>query len=124
MSGVDVIGDVYSNIGKPSGTTYSSIKNCYSTASVTAKNETGNSRAGGIAGIIWAGGVLENCYATGDIISMNAGAAGIGAYFDTAPKGCVALNKLVENKKNGVNLGRIAAFNREDYNTDITGHYD
>lgn len=41
---------------------------------------------------------------------MNFGAAGIGAYFDTAPKGCVALNKLVENKKNGVNLGRIAAF--------------
>ena len=41
---------------------------------------------------------------------MNSGAAGIGAYFDTAPKRCVALNKLVENKKNGVNLGRIAAF--------------
>ena len=52
----------------------------------------------------------ENCYAAGEVISMNSGAAGIGAYFDTAPKRCVALNKLVENKKNGVNLGRIAAF--------------
>ena len=110
VSGADAIGGISGNIGKPSGATYSSIKNCYSTASVTAKNETGNSRAGGIVGIVWAGGILENCYAAGDIISMNAGAAGIGAYFDTAPKGCVALNKLVENKKNGVNLGRIAAF--------------
>ena len=27
----------------------------------------GNSRAGGIVGIVWAGGILENCYATGDI---------------------------------------------------------
>lgn len=110
VSGFDIIGGISGNIGKPSGSVYSSIKNCYSTATVTAKNETGNSRAGGIVGIVWAGGILENCYAAGEVISMNSGAAGIGAYFDTAPKRCVALNKLVENKKNGVNLGRIAAF--------------
>ena len=53
---------------------------------------------------------MENCYAEGEVISLYSGAAGIGAYFDTAPKRCVALNKFVENKKNGVNLGRIAAF--------------
>lgn len=110
VAGLDGVGGVSGNIGKPNNSAYSSIKNCYSTASVTAKNETGNSRAGGLIGIVWAGGILENSYATGKVISMNIGAAGIGAYFDTAPKGCVALNKLVENKKSGVNLGRISAY--------------
>lgn len=110
VSGTDPVGGIAANIGKPSGVVSSSILNSYSTATVVARNKKGNSRAGGVVGIVWEGGVLKNCYSAGSVTSMNAGAAGIGAYFDTPPEGCVALNQLVENKVASANLGRISAY--------------
>ena len=109
VSGTDAVGGIVGNIGKPNGAELSQVKNCYSTASVTARNITGNSRAGGIVGINFSGGIVENCYATGNVTSSLAGAGGIAGWSDTNISGCVAMNDSIINKSTG-NLGRVSAF--------------
>ncbi len=109
VSGTDAVGGIVGNVGKPNGDELSGVINCYSTADVTATNETGNSRAGGIAGIVFEKGVLKNSYATGTVKSSHAGAGGIVGWSDASVEGLVALNSKVVNTNSG-NLGRIAAF--------------
>lgn len=109
VSGSDGVGGIVGNIGKPNGDELSGVKNCYSTADVVAINTTGNSRAGGIAGIVFERGVLENCYATGTVKSHNFGAGGIIGWTDASVKGLVAMNDSVINVNTG-NIARISAF--------------
>jgi len=110
VSGPNAVGGIVGNIGGDFETTQSIIRNCYSTATVTSTNTSGNSRAGGITGIIFLeGGILENTYATGKIISYASGAAGIAGFTARNVKGVVALNDSVINKVAG-NIGRISAF--------------
>lgn len=108
VSGTDAVGGIAGNIGKPNRGVYSAIKNCYSTATVVAKNSSGNSRAGGIVGIVFDQGILNNCYATGTITSKNFGAGGITGWSDTSIEGLVAINQKIINTNSG-NIGRIAA---------------
>lgn len=108
VSGTDAVGGIAGNIGKPNGQERSVVRNSYSTANVTATVASGNSRAGGVAGIVWENGVLENCYAAGTITSNNSGAGGLIGWTDASVKGLVALNPAVINKKTG-RLGRISA---------------
>lgn len=107
VSGTDGVGGIVGNIGKPNGTALSGVRNSYSYANVTA-TATGNSRAGGIAGIIFEKGVFENCYATGTVTSNNFGAGGLMGWTDANIKGSVALNQAVINKKSG-KMGRVSA---------------
>lgn len=111
VSGTDGVGGIVGNIGKQdvSSGIASVVKNCYSTATVIAKNTANNSRAGGIAGIVFDKGVLENSYATGTVVSSLYGAGGVVGWTDTSVKGLVAMNDSVINKNSG-NIGRIAAF--------------
>ncbi len=108
VSGTDAVGGIVGNIGKPNGAALSGVRNSYSTANVTATNATGNSRAGGIAGIVFEKGIVENCYATGTITSNNSGAGGLLGWTDATVKGLVSMNQSVVNKKAG-KLGRISA---------------
>ena len=109
MRGTNAVGGIVGNIGKPKDTALTGVRNCYSTADVTATNANVNARAGGIAGLSYSGGVIENCYATGVIMSNGTkGAGGIIGYSDTDIIRCVAMNSLIINQKSG-NLGRIAA---------------
>jgi hypothetical protein len=111
VSGSDGVGGIAGNIGKPDTSTgiASIIKDCYSTASVIAKNTTNNARAGGIAGIIFDKGVLKNSYATGTVTSSMYGAGGLVGWSDASLEGLVALNDSIINMSTG-NIGRIAAF--------------
>jgi exopolysaccharide biosynthesis protein len=108
VSGTDAVGGIVGNIGKPNGAALSGVRNCYSTANVTATVATGNSRAGGIAGIVFEKGIVENCYATGTVTSNNSGAGGLLGWTDAAVRGLVSMNQSVVNKKAG-KLGRISA---------------
>lgn len=108
VSGTDAVGGIVGNIGKPNGDDVSGVYNSYSTATVIARNESGNSRAGGIAGIVFEKGVLENVYSSGIVISNNFAAGGIVGWSDASIKGCVALNKEVSNQQPG-RLGRVSA---------------
>ena len=108
VSGRDAVGGIAGNIGKPNGDDYSAVINSYSTADVTATNETGSSRAGGIAGIVWEKGILKNCYASGKVTSKNTGAGGVIGWTDSSVEGLVSFNSEVINEKSG-NIGRIAA---------------
>lgn len=108
VSGRDAVGGIGGNIGKPNGEEYSAIINSYSTAQVIATNTDGNARAGGIVGIIWDKGVLENCYAAGKVISKNAGAGGLIGWTDSSVEGLLSLNTEVVNEKTG-KIGRISA---------------
>lgn len=108
--GTDGIGGIAGNIGKPfnTNTAFSGIKNCYSNADVKSTSTTSSSRAGGIVGINYAGGILEKCYSTGNIVSMGSKAGGIAGWSDTDINGCVAMNASIVNKVTG-NIGRISA---------------
>jgi hypothetical protein len=108
VSGTDAVGGIVGNIGKPNGTALSGVKNSYSYANVTATVAAGNSRAGGIAGIVFEKGIVENCYATGTVTSSNFGAGGLTGWTDASIKGGVALNQAIVNKKSG-KMGRISA---------------
>lgn len=109
VSGTNAVGGIAGNIGKPKNEAVSGVRNCYSTADVTALNATTSSRAGGLAGICYTGGVMENSYSTGKVTSFgSAGAGGIAGYSEADIKGCIAMNDSITNKMPG-NVGRIAA---------------
>lgn len=112
VSGTDAVGGLIGNLGKPfDKNNLSAVKNCFSTATVTATTEgSGNSRAGGLVGIVWDGGILENSYAAGDVFSKTTsgkGAGGLAGWSDDDLVGLVALNSKVGNAGNG-NTGRIS----------------
>lgn len=111
VSGTDGVGGITGNIGKPDAAaeTASIVRNCYSTATVIARNTSGNSRAGGLVGILWDKGVLEKSYATGTVKSSLYGAGGLIGWSDASIFGLVALNDSIINTTQG-NIGRIAAF--------------
>lgn len=107
--GTDAVGGIVGYIGKPNGDELSGVIDCYSTADVTATGASGNSRAGGIAGINYDGGVLKNCYATGTIKAAESKAGGIVGWSDSNITGCVARNDSIINLING-GIGRICAY--------------
>ena len=109
VMGSDAVGGIVGNIGKPNGSDLSGVRNSYSTAEVIALNTSGNSRAGGIAGIVFEKGVLENSYSTGTVRSSNFGAGGVIGWTDATVKGLVAMNDSVINTNTG-NIARISAF--------------
>lgn len=110
VTGSDAVGGIVGNIGKPFGTTdFSGVRNCYSTANVTATNTTTSARAGGVVGINYAKGIIENCHATGAVTSKGIkGAGGIVGWTDSDLISCVAFNAFVKNEKTG-NVGRVSA---------------
>lgn len=113
--GTDAVGGLIGNIGKPQvqgSTTPSRISNCFSTAQVIATNTSSSSRAGGLVGIIYEGGILENGFASGEVISNAAsgkGAGGIVGWADYKFKGTVAFNSLVSVAGATANAGRISS---------------
>lgn len=113
IMGTDAVGGLIGNVGKPNSTGQASkITNCFSTADVTATvTGSGNSRAGGLAGIVYDGGIVENGFASGKIISNTSsgkGAGGVVGWTDIKIKGLVALNSSVSNVGAGT-AGRIAS---------------
>ncbi|HEU4551703.1 MAG TPA: phosphodiester glycosidase family protein [Chitinophaga sp.] len=110
--GTDAAGGLVGNIGKPNGGSTSNIANCFSAATVTATNTgSSNARAGGIAGIVYDGGKIENCFASGKIISNTTsgkGAGGVVGWSDSKFKGLVAFNESVSNVGAGT-AGRISS---------------
>lgn len=110
--GTDAVGGLVGNIGKPNGTSVSRISNCFSAAAVTATNTgSSNSRAGGIVGINYDGGIIENCFASGKIVSNTSsgkGAGGVVGWSDIKFKGLVAFNESVSNVGGGT-AGRISS---------------
>lgn len=109
VKAVDIVGGIAGNIGKENGKNFSAIRNSYSTATVTATDTKAQARAGGIVGIIWANGIMQNCYASGDIISESFGAGGLAGWSDANIISCVALNKSITNKGTG-RIGRISGY--------------
>ncbi|GHV10429.1 hypothetical protein FACS1894162_4440 [Bacteroidia bacterium] len=116
IDGQVAAGGIAGNIGKPStdNQTISAIRNCYSTADVTVSN-AGEGRSGGIVGIIWNRGYIENCYATGIIRCHSAtgrsGAGGVAGWSDSNLIGCVALNDSVINYGDPTQVAaRLAAY--------------
>ena len=109
------VGGLVGNIGKPYTTAQTVVKNCYSTCRVigyysNSSPQAGGARAGGIAGIIWTGGILENSYATGTVIAENLyGAGGLIGYSDAGIKSCVAWNDsvIIKTTNGGSNNGKI-----------------
>lgn len=112
VSGNDAVGGIAGNVGKPNGEELSKVINSFSTADVVATNSGGsNSRAGGLVGILWDGGILENGFATGEILSNTSsgrGAGGILGWADSDVSGLIAFNSVVKNVGEGFN-GRISA---------------
>ncbi|MBL1408091.1 phosphodiester glycosidase family protein [Sphingobacterium faecale] len=111
VTGTDAVGGLIGNVGKRNTTgAPSMISNCFSAAEVTA-TATANGRAGGIAGIVYDGGVVENCFASGKIVSKTAsgkGAGGVVGWTDSKVKGLVSFNVSINNDGNGT-AGRIAS---------------
>lgn len=112
VSGNDAVGGIAGNIGKPNGDALSKVVNSFSTASVIATNSGGsNSRAGGLVGILFEGGVLENGFSTGEILSNTSGGRGAGGiigWADTKISNLIAYNPSIKNVGDGLN-GRISA---------------
>ncbi len=110
--GTDGVGGLIGNVGKPNGSVKSTIVNCFSAAAVTATSTADNSRAGGIAGIIFDGGVVDNCFATGNIVSNTGsgkGAGGVIGWTDSKVKGLIAFNTSISNVGATGTAGRIAS---------------
>lgn len=108
--GSDAVGGIVGNVGKSSNGVNCLISNCYSTCDVMAtRTDKKGARAAGIAGILYVGGAIENCYATGTIKASNCfGAAGIVGHAQSDIKACVAMNDSVVNGLEG-SIGRIAS---------------
>ena len=65
------------NLGGIAGYTYGAIENCYFTGSISSNpNKAGNKAIGGIAGQLYAGGILKNSYTIGTVTGP---AEGIGS---------------------------------------------
>lgn len=113
--GTDAVGGLIGNIGKPQvGTTNPSrVSNSFSTAQVIATNTgSSNSRAGGLVGIIYEGGILENGFSSGEIISNTTsgkGAGGIVGWADYKFKNVVAFNSSISIVGATGTAGRISA---------------
>ena len=113
VTGTDAVGGLIGNVGKPNSAGQASkITNCFSTAEVIATNTgSSNSRAGGLVGIIYDGGIVENGFASGKIISNTSsgkGAGGVIGWTDISVKNLVALNSSVSNIGAGT-AGRITS---------------
>lgn len=119
VEGVSAVGGLCGNLGKPKDGAVSCVRNCYSTCDVIGKYEkpesgdiqSGGGRTGGLIGIIWTGGILENSYAAGTVKSIYLyGAGGIVGFSDSAIRGCVALNdSILTNATTSNNSGKIGA---------------
>lgn len=110
ITGSDAVGGIAGNVGKPDNGTPSVIRNCFSTADAIATG-TGNGRAGGISGITFEGGIVENSWAAGEITSNSnsgKGAGGISGWFDSNVERVVALNKRLSVAGATGNVGRIS----------------
>ena len=113
VSGKDAVGGLVGNVGKPNTAgTVSRISNCFSTAEVIATNSgSSNSRTGGVAGIIYSGGIVENCFAAGKVLSNTGtgkGAGGVVGWTDSKVKGLVSFSKDIRNVGTGT-AGRITS---------------
>lgn len=108
VAGPDIVGGITGNIGKNFNSEVGGVYDSYSTATVEALNTTGNSRAGGIVGIIWAGGEMKNTYSTGKVTSNVVRAAGIAAWNDGPISGSVAMNAEIKTANKGL-IGRISS---------------
>lgn len=124
VSANQVAGGIVGTMGRPasgSGYPLSYIRNCYSKATVTAVNISGNSRAGGVIGVVPApAGVtphpveVEYCFSTGTVTSGSStdrnGPGGIVGYSDLPMHGLVSLNtNIVRPDASHDQYGRIAA---------------
>ena len=71
---------VYSYVGGIVGDfAFGTVQNCYTTDTVTlTARGTSDSHAGGIAGIVWHGAELMNCYSLVNSVSVNTSASGWG----------------------------------------------
>ena len=110
VTGTDAVGGIAGNVGKANGGKTSFIVNSFSTADVIATNSgSSNSRAGGLAGIVWDGGKVDDSFAAGKILSntnSGRGAGGVLGWTDGDVKGLIAFNPTVENVGNGL-AGRV-----------------
>ena len=99
-------------IGSIAGWNAGTIKQCSSTASVTA-TATDQARAGGIAG--YSSGSITNCYTTGAITatsySVDAYAGGIVGELEGALSNCYATGNVTANGNAGGYAGGIAGVN-------------
>lgn len=124
VSAAQVAGGLVGTLGRPasgSGLPVSYIRNCYSKANVTTTNVSGNSRAGGIAGVVLQpAGVtpppieVEYCFSTGTVTAgsstNNNGPGGIVGYSDLPLNRLVSLNAgVVRPDAVFDQYGRIAA---------------
>ncbi|GHV10426.1 hypothetical protein FACS1894162_4420 [Bacteroidia bacterium] len=125
VSATQIAGGIAGNMGRPasgSGHPLSRIRNCYSKATVTTSATTGNSRAGGIVGVVPApAGVspvpveIEYCFSTGTVTagstnSQYNGPGGVVGYSDTPLNGLVSLNAgIIRSDASYDQYGRIAA---------------
>ncbi|MCL2041740.1 MAG: hypothetical protein FWG84_06855 [Bacteroidales bacterium] len=106
IKGCDAGGIVSSNSG--------TIENCYTTVDVINMpiDMMGGANAGGIANGSSGGGIIQYCYATGNITSDGAWAGGIaGENMASTIQNCVALNKALQSDYSGGHIGRITGQN-------------
>ncbi|MFD1771609.1 phosphodiester glycosidase family protein [Sphingobacterium suaedae] len=112
VTGTDAVGGLIGNLGKPYSGQPSKIMNCFSSAEVIATNAgSSNSRAGGLVGIIYDGGVVENGFSSGKVLSNTSsgkGAGGVVGWADSKFKGLVSFNSSVSNVGDGT-AGRISS---------------
>ena len=73
------------------------VENCYTTCNITSPATAGESYTGGIVGGIELGGVIQNCYATGNVINNRAGGGGLFLRAGGVVGRCVAPSKLVNS---------------------------
>ncbi|MCL2073604.1 MAG: hypothetical protein FWH18_06775 [Marinilabiliaceae bacterium] len=101
IKGYNAGGIVCSNSG--------TIENCYSTVEVIT---TSGSKAGGIANDSSGGGIIQYCYAIGNVTSSGANAGGISGYnMASTVQNSVALNKEVQCNMSSGHVGRITGQN-------------
>ncbi|MCL2230503.1 MAG: hypothetical protein FWC01_05355 [Treponema sp.] len=104
IRGMDNVGGV---VGRSEGST---VINCLSEVDVFAS--TGNT--GGIAGYVFDGSLIQNCFALGGVQGFDAIGGIVGNVRESEVLNCVALNKKITSES-GSNIGRV--FGQDDEGT-------
>ena len=111
----DVTFSTGSSCGGIAGDNSGVIENCYVTANVMSRGDTG-----GIVGDNTGGGMVQYCYITGDVTTNHILIGGIvGWNLASTVQNCVALSKKVQmNSSLKKDIGRIAGENAAPYSGD------
>lgn len=104
-----------------------SVFNSFSMADVSASGPDHEGGAGGLVGFHYGGGIIRNCFATGNVSSLKAGGL-VGDMFSNNPtiQNCFALGNVSGSNYSGGLVGLFSSGTVTDcfYNSETTGQSD